>query len=136
MNLWNKFRDGLKRTRDAIVGGLGAALRLTGPVDAATVELLEEALLKADVGPDTADRLIARAKKRVPFCLSPSALTTAAIVLGRALIGRSLSFASREASDETPFQTVRAVFPHTAYRRSLGTRRHAASGYWTVPQSL
>lgn len=65
MNLWNKFKDGLKRTRDAIVGGLGAALRLTGQVDAATVELLEEALLKADVGPDTADRLIARAKKRM-----------------------------------------------------------------------
>ena len=65
MNLWNKFRAGLQRTRDAIVGGLGTALGRSGPVDAATVEKLEEALLAADVGPATADRLIERAKKLV-----------------------------------------------------------------------
>lgn len=63
MNLWNKFRQGLQRTRDAIVGGLGAALGLSGPVDPATLEKLEEALLGADVGPDTTDRLIERARK-------------------------------------------------------------------------
>lgn len=65
MNLWNKFRDGLQRTRDAIVGGLGAALGRGGPVDAATLERLEEALLAADVGPVTADRLIERARRLV-----------------------------------------------------------------------
>jgi fused signal recognition particle receptor len=63
MNLWNKFRDGLQRTRDAIVAGVGAALGRSGPVDAATLEALEEALLAADVGPDTTDRLIERARK-------------------------------------------------------------------------
>ena len=63
MNLWNKFRDGLQRTRDAIVGGVGAALGRSGPVDAATLEALEEALLAADVGPDTTDRLIERARR-------------------------------------------------------------------------
>jgi fused signal recognition particle receptor len=65
MNLWNKFRDGLTRTRDAIVGGLGAALKLSGSVDPQTLEKLEEALLGADVGPDTTDRLIALARKRM-----------------------------------------------------------------------
>lgn len=65
MNLWNRFRNGLQRTRDAIVGGLGAALGRGGPVDAATLERLEEALLAADVGPDTADRLIERARRLV-----------------------------------------------------------------------
>jgi len=65
MNLWNKFRDGLQRTRDAIAGGLGAVLGRSGPVDAATAERLEEALLAADVGPATADRLIERARKLV-----------------------------------------------------------------------
>ena len=65
MNLWNKFRDGLKRTREAIVGGLGGALGLSGPVDPATLEKLEEALLAADVGPDTTDRLIELARKRM-----------------------------------------------------------------------
>ena len=65
MNLWNKFRDGLKKTRDTIVTGLGAALRLSGPVDPATLERLEEALLGADVGPATTDKLIERAKQRM-----------------------------------------------------------------------
>ena len=63
MNLWNKFRDGLQRTRDAIVAGVGAALGRSGPVDAATLEALEEALLAAAVGPDTADRLIGNARR-------------------------------------------------------------------------
>ncbi len=65
MNLWNKFRAGLQRTRDAIVGGLGAALGIAGPIDPATLEKLEEALLAADVGPDTTDRLIELAKARM-----------------------------------------------------------------------
>lgn len=64
MNLWNRFRKGLERTREAFAGAVGAALgRRT--VDAATVEALEEALLGADVGPATTDRLIASAKKRL-----------------------------------------------------------------------
>lgn len=63
MNLWNKFRDGLKRTRDAIVSGLGSALGLPAASDPATLEALEEALLAADVGPATAERLIERARK-------------------------------------------------------------------------
>lgn len=65
MNLWNKFRDGLQRTRDAITGSVGALLGRSGPVDAATLEKLEEALLAADVGPATAERLLERAKSLV-----------------------------------------------------------------------
>ncbi len=65
MSLWNKFRDGLQRTRSAIVGGLGAALGLAGPIDPETLEKLEEALLAADVGPATTDRLIELARKRM-----------------------------------------------------------------------
>jgi len=62
MSLWERFRDGLRRTRDTIAGGVGAALGLSGAVDPATLERLEEALLLADVGPDTTDRLIERAR--------------------------------------------------------------------------
>ena len=65
MSLWNKFRDGLARTRDAIVGQIGGVLGLKGPVDAATLEMLEEALLLADVGPATTDALIERARRRM-----------------------------------------------------------------------
>ena len=64
MNLWDRFRSGLQRTREALTSVVGAALgRRT--VDAATVEQLEEALLGADVGPATTDRLIADARKRL-----------------------------------------------------------------------
>jgi len=64
MNLWDRFRRGLERTREALTTVVGAALgRRT--VDAATVESLEEALLAADVGPATTDRLIADARKRL-----------------------------------------------------------------------
>jgi len=65
MGLWDKLKSGLSRTRDSLVQGLGSVLRLRGPIDAATLEQLEEALLAADVGPDTTDQLIARARARM-----------------------------------------------------------------------
>lgn len=65
MSLWSKFRDGLAKTRDAIVGQIGGVLGLKGPVDAATLQMLEDALLMADVGPDTTDVLIERARTRM-----------------------------------------------------------------------
>lgn len=92
MNLWDKFRRGLERTREAFVGVVGAALgRRT--VDAATVEALEEALLGADVGPATTDRLIADARKRLnddPELDLRGALERAAVALVSA---RSATFA-------------------------------------------
>lgn len=65
MSLWRKFRDGLARTRDAIVSTVGSALGLKGAVDAETLERLEDALIAADIGPDTTDKLIERARKRM-----------------------------------------------------------------------
>ena len=62
MSLWDRFRRGLTRTRDALVGPVGAALGRRA-LDPATVEQLEHALLAADVGPATTDRLIAEARK-------------------------------------------------------------------------
>ena len=35
---------------------------------------------------------------------------------------------------KTPVQTVRADFPHTAYRWSLVRPHYADPGYWTVPR--
>ena len=62
MSLWDKFRRGLTRTRDALTGVVGAALGKR-TLDPATVEQLEHALLAADVGPATTDRLIAEARR-------------------------------------------------------------------------
>src|SRR5262249_19949384 len=63
-SLWARFRGGLARRRDGVTGAVGGALgRRT--LDPATVATLEEALLAADVGPATTDRLIADARKRL-----------------------------------------------------------------------
>jgi len=62
MSLWDRFRRGLTRTRDALTQTVGAALGKR-VLDPATVEQLEHALLAADVGPVTTDRLIAEARK-------------------------------------------------------------------------
>jgi len=64
MSLWERFRRGLARTREVLTHATAAALgRRT--LDPATVEALETALLAADVGPATTDRLIADARKRL-----------------------------------------------------------------------
>ncbi len=62
MSLWDRFRRGLERTREALTSAVGVALGQR-TVDAATVEALETALLAADVGPATTDRLIADARQ-------------------------------------------------------------------------
>jgi fused signal recognition particle receptor len=61
LSLWEKFRRGLTRTRESFVGAVGTALGRR-EVDPATAEALETALLAADVGPTTTDRLIGEAK--------------------------------------------------------------------------
>jgi fused signal recognition particle receptor len=62
MSLWDRFRRGLERTRAVLTGAVGSALgRRTA--DPETLALLETALLAADVGPGTTDRLIAEAKR-------------------------------------------------------------------------
>ena len=63
MNLWNRFRDGLRRTADRLTDSVGSILPLAGPMDAAAREQLEEALLAADVGPATTDALIEEAER-------------------------------------------------------------------------
>ena len=65
MNLWSRLRDGLARTRDRLGGQLGGILGLTGAVDAETLARLEEALLAADVGPATTERMLTRARERM-----------------------------------------------------------------------
>ena len=63
MNLWNRFRDGLARTRERLGEQAGALFGRRGAVDPETRERLEEALLMADVGPATVERLLDRAQE-------------------------------------------------------------------------
>lgn len=61
-DLWSRFRDGLARTRQRFTGSVGAMLGRRN-VDPGTLARLEEALLEADIGPTTTERLIQRARR-------------------------------------------------------------------------
>lgn len=63
MSLWQKFRSGLARTRERIEQQVGTLLGQRGAVGPETRQLLEDALLAADAGPATAERLIERAEQ-------------------------------------------------------------------------
>lgn len=65
MSLWSRFRQGLTRTRERLGEQLGDVLGTRGEVDPASRARLEEALLAADAGPETADTLIERATARM-----------------------------------------------------------------------
>lgn len=65
MSLLSRLRDGLARTRERLVGQVGTLLQRRGDPDAETLAGLEEALLAADVGPATTERLLERARARL-----------------------------------------------------------------------
>jgi fused signal recognition particle receptor len=65
MDLWSRLRQGLRRTREHVGQALGSVLQRGGAPDAGERQRLEEALLLADVGPATAERLIALALERM-----------------------------------------------------------------------
>jgi fused signal recognition particle receptor len=66
------FRDALGRSRDVLRSGLD---RILGrPVDAASLEALEEALLQADVGVPTTERLLGRVRDAARSETDPTVL--------------------------------------------------------------
>lgn len=58
MGLWDLFKKGLTKTRDALVGGLRAVLSAGRRVDEGLLRELEQALLLADVGPKATHDLL------------------------------------------------------------------------------
>jgi fused signal recognition particle receptor len=64
MSLWDRFRKGLTRTREKLEESLGTVMG-RGAVDPETRDRLEEALLAADVGPATTEKLIDTADSRL-----------------------------------------------------------------------
>jgi fused signal recognition particle receptor len=85
MSLWERFRQGLARTRERLEQTVGGRLgRRT--VDAETRAALEDALLAADVGPAATERLLERAERLVGEANGPDlrgALERAAVeILG------------------------------------------------------
>ncbi|MCH7814800.1 MAG: signal recognition particle-docking protein FtsY [Planctomycetes bacterium] len=59
MGLFDRIKRGLSRTRDKIGSGLGAVLSVGRKIDQALLDDLRDTLLLSDVGPATADKLVA-----------------------------------------------------------------------------
>ena len=65
MDLWGRLQKGLKKTREQFAHALEAVFQPGTAANAEARQRLEEALLLADVGPATTDRLIALADRRM-----------------------------------------------------------------------
>lgn len=65
MGFFSRIREGLKKTRDAIVGRIDAMLRSFTKIDEELFEELEELLVMGDVGIYTAERICSELRKRV-----------------------------------------------------------------------
>ncbi len=65
MKLWDRFREGLTRTRDNLTGKIdGLVSRHTG-IDDDLFDELEEVLIEADMGPETSVALVDEVRQRV-----------------------------------------------------------------------
>lgn len=65
MGFFNKIKEGLKKTRDAVIGQIDSMLKSFTKIDDELFEELEELLVMGDVGVTTAEKICEELKKRV-----------------------------------------------------------------------
>ena len=65
MAFWDKLKNGLKKTRDGLVGKMDTMLAAFGKVDEDLFEELEGVLISADFGLETTEFLMEALRKRV-----------------------------------------------------------------------
>ena len=65
MGFFNKIKEGLKKTRDAVIGQIDSMLKSFTKIDDELFEELEELLVMGDVGLPTAEKICEELKKRV-----------------------------------------------------------------------
>lgn len=65
MGLFNKIKNGLKKTRDAVVNQIDSMLKSFTKIDEELFEELEELLVMGDVGVNTATKITDELRKRV-----------------------------------------------------------------------
>ena len=65
MGFFNKIKEGLKKTRDAVIGQIDSMLKSFPKIDDELFEELEELLVMGDVGVPTAEKICEELKKRV-----------------------------------------------------------------------
>jgi fused signal recognition particle receptor len=65
MGFFNKIKEGLKKTRDAVVGQIDSMFKSFTKIDDELFEELEELLVMGDVGVPTAEKICEELKKKV-----------------------------------------------------------------------
>ena len=65
MGFFHKIKEGLKKTRDAVIGQIDSMLKSFTKIDDELFEELEELLVMGDVGVPTAEKICEELKKRV-----------------------------------------------------------------------
>ena len=65
MGLFNKIKEGLKKTRNAVVGQIDSMLKSFTKIDEELFEELEELLVMGDVGVPTAEKICDELRNRV-----------------------------------------------------------------------
>ncbi|BET66679.1 signal recognition particle-docking protein FtsY [Opitutales bacterium ASA1] len=88
-SLFKKFKDGLTKTAQSIASSVGGLFGLR-PIDASTIEKLEESLYSADFGVETTDEIleeIRRAMRKEKELRGQEAGAIGAAVLKRVLVG-------------------------------------------------
>ena len=65
MGFFNKIKEGLKKTRDAVIGQIDSMLKSFTKIDDELFEELEELIVMGDVGVPTAEKICEELKKRV-----------------------------------------------------------------------
>ena len=65
MGFFSKLKDGLKKTRDSVVGSISSMLSTFTVVDEDLFEELEELLVMGDVGMETANAICGKLRTRV-----------------------------------------------------------------------
>lgn len=65
MGFFNKIKEGLKKTRDTVIGQIDSMLKSFTKIDDELFEELEELLVMGDVGVPTAEKICEELKKRV-----------------------------------------------------------------------
>jgi fused signal recognition particle receptor len=65
LGLFDKLKSGLSKTRDNVVGGIEKAVYGKTEIDAALLDDLEEALISADLGAETAATIVKNVKEKL-----------------------------------------------------------------------
>lgn len=65
MGFFNKIKEGLKKTRDAVIGQIDSMLKSFTKIDDELFEELEELLVMGDVGVPTAEKICEELKREL-----------------------------------------------------------------------